>query len=128
MDKPTETFGAFIKSKRLSHQPRLTLKKTAEMLELNITYLSDVENARKKPFSAEKIELFCEKLGLSDEDRTTLYDLAARDNDTVPEDIRETIMYSPVSDYARKALRLVKQGNNDVELWKELIRKMEGDA
>ena len=44
MDKKTLSFGGFIKEKRLTHQPRLTLKKMAESLGVNLTYLSDVEN------------------------------------------------------------------------------------
>ena len=77
----------------------------AESLGVNLTYLSDVENNRKKPFSADKIELFCTVLGLSDEERSDMYDLAARDSETVPKDIADTIMYTEQGDYARKALR-----------------------
>lgn len=127
MEKPTQTFGDYIKSKRTSHQPKLTLKKMAELLGVNLTYLSDVENGRKKAFSAEKINLFCEILELSESERSELYDLAARDNETVSEDIAETIMYTEEGDYARRALRMVNQGKGNVEMWKELIRKMEGD-
>lgn len=125
MDKKTQSFGSFIKEKRLAHQPRLTLKKMAESLEVNLTYLSDVENSRKKPFSADKIELFCDLLELSDEERSEMYDLAARDSESIPQDIADTIMYTEEGDYARKALRMVNQGKGNVELWKELIRRME---
>jgi hypothetical protein len=34
-------------------------------------------------------------------------------------------MYTQEGDYARKALRMVNQGKGNVELWKELIRRME---
>ncbi len=125
MDKRTQSFGGFIKEKRQAHQPRLTLKKMAESLGVNLTYLSDVENNRKKPFPAEKIELFCKLLELTDEERSQMYDLAARDSESVSQDIADTIMYTEEGDYARKALRMVNQGKGNVELWKELIRKME---
>ena len=127
MDKPTKTFGDFIKEKRLNHQPKLTLKKTAELLDMNLTYLSDVENNRKKAFSSEKIDLFCEALGISSEDQEKMYDLAARDTESVPEDIVDTIMYTEEGDYARKALRMVNKGKGNIEFWKELIRKMEAE-
>lgn len=127
MDKPTMTFGDCIKQKRMLHQPRLTLKKMAELMDLNLTYLSDVENNRKKAFSAEKIDLFCRTLDLSQEEKAELYDLAARDTETVSQDIADTIMYTEEGDYARRALRMVKQGKGNVELWKELIRKIEDD-
>ncbi len=125
MEKKTQSFGSFIKEKRLSHQPRLTLKKLAESLGLNLTYLSDIENNRKKPFPAEKIELFCKLLELSDQERSEMYDLAARDSESIPQDIAETIMYTEEGDYARRALRMVNQGKGNVELWKDLIRRME---
>ena len=125
MEKPSKTFGDLIKEKRLSQEPRITLKKMAALLNMNLTYLSDVENNRKKPFPAEKIEAFCETLGLSEEEKAEMYDLAARDNNSVPQDISDTIMYTEQGDYARVALRKVKEGKGDVEMWKELIRKMD---
>ncbi len=127
MDKKTQSFGGFIKDKRLTHQPKLTLKKMAESLGVSLTYLSDVENNRKKPFSADKIELFCTLLGLYDEERSEMYDLAARDSESIPQDIAETIMYTEQGDYARKALRMVNKGKGNVEIWKDLIRRMEED-
>lgn len=125
MKKPEETFGDFIKLKRTEHEPKLTLKKASELTGINLTYLSDVENGRKPPFSAEKINIFCKKLGLSEEDRITMFDLAARDNESVPEDIIDTIMYTEEGDCARRALRMVNEGKGNIEIWKELIRKME---
>ena len=99
----------------------------AEKLGVALTYLSDVENNRKRPFPADRIELFCKLLELSDEERSEMYDLAARDSDSVSQDIADTIMYTEEGDYARKALRMVNQGKGSVELWKELIRKMEDE-
>ena len=127
MQKREMTFGDYIKEKRMNHQPKLTLKKAAELLGINLTYLSDVENNRKKAFTSEKIDLFCQVFGLSPEEREEMYDLAARDTESVPEDIVDTIMYTEQGDYARKALRMVNKGKGNVELWKDLIRRMEGE-
>ena len=127
MVKREKTFGEYIKEKRMNHEPRYTLKKMAEALEMNLTHLSDIENSRKNPFDMEKIESFCKILDLSEEEKAEMYDLAARDSDSVPADIADTIMYTDQGDYARVALRMVKQGKGDIELWKELIRKMEED-
>ena len=127
MQKREMTFGDYIKEKRMNHQPKLTLKKASELLGINLTYLSDVENNRKKAFTSEKIDLFCQVFGLSSEEREEMYDLAARDTESVPEDIVDTIMYTEQGDYARKALRMVNKGKGNVELWKDLIRRMEGE-
>lgn len=128
MQKRNQTFGSFIKEKRMSQEPRITLKQMAELLSLNLTYLSDVENGRKKPFDGSKIERFCEVLNLTPEDRDIMFDLAARDNDSVSEDIADTIMYTEQGDMARIALRMVNQGKGSVDLWKDLIRKMEEES
>lgn len=127
MEKKTITFGEYIKEKRTEHEPRFTLKKMAEALGIKLTYLSDVENGRKNPFDKQKIELFCQILGLSEEEKYEMYDIAARDADKVSEDISETIMYTEQGDLARTALRMVKDGKGNVELWKDLIRKMENE-
>ena len=125
MEKKAKSFGEFIKGKRMDHSPRYTLKKMAEALEMNLTQLSDIENGRRNPFDKEKIELFCKILNLTSDEKSEMYDLAARDSNSVPADIADTIMYTDQGDYARVALRMVNQGKGDVELWKELIRKME---
>lgn len=127
MLKKEITFGEFIKQKRQEHNPRYTLKKMAEALNINLTHLSDIENGRKKPFDKEKIESFCKILDLSQEEEALMFDLAARDVDGVPADITDTIMYTEQGDFARIALRKVNQGKGNIELWKELIRKMEED-
>ena len=128
MEKRTLSFGDYIKDKRMSHNPRYTLKKMAEALGMNLTQLSDIENGRKKPFDGDRINQFCSILGLSDDERTELYDLAARDLDSVPEDIANTIMYTEQGDLARVALRKVNEGKGTVEMWKELIRMMDEEG
>ena len=125
MNRREMSFGEYIKEKRMNHNPRYTLRKMAELLDMNLTHLSDIENGRKNPFDKDKIELFCNVLGLSDDEKSDLFDLAARDSNSVSSDITETIMYTEEGDFARKALRMVNQGKGNVELWKELIRKME---
>lgn len=125
MERAPERFGEYIKKKRMASIPRYTLKKMAQELNMNLTHLSDIENGRKNAFSADKIEKFCEILNLSNEEKERMYDLAARDLDIIPEDISDTIMYTEQGDMARIALRKVNQGKGNVEMWKELIRKME---
>ena len=43
-------FGDFIKKKRLDHPDELTLKEVSKMLDISLSFLSDVENNRRKPF------------------------------------------------------------------------------
>ena len=122
------TFGEYIKEKRLTHEPKYTLKKMAEVLGMNLTHLSDIENGRKNPFDKEKILLFCKVLNLSSDEESEMFDLAARDSDGVSADIMDTIMYTEQGDLARVALRKVNEGNGNADMWKELIRKMEEES
>jgi len=49
-------FGDYIKQKRLQHPDELTLKEVSKMLGISLSFLSDVENNRRKPFDKNKIE------------------------------------------------------------------------
>ena len=118
-------FGDFIKRKRLDHPDDLTLKEVSEMLGISLSFLSDVENNRRKPFDKEKIELFVEKLGLSEDDKAIMFDLAARDRKEVPSDIEDIMMYGEIGEMARFALRQSNAGKIDEEDWKKFIREIE---
>ena len=124
-----ETFGSFIRNKRMGVTPKITLKSMAEQLDLNLTLLSDIENDRKKPFPAEKIELFCEIMNLSDTEKAKMYDMAAKYSDTVSEDIVHTIMEDTESGkYARIALRMTKNGKISEKQWKAFVENAEDNS
>lgn len=123
-----QTFGSFIKSKRMGATPKITLKSMAEKLGLNLTLLSDIENNRKNPFPAEKIELFCEIMNLNEDEKAEMYDLAANYTNTVSEDIVHTIMDDTESGkFARIALRMTKNGKISDENWKAFVESMEDE-
>ena len=116
-------FGDFIKKKRLNHPDELTLKEVSKMLGISLSFLSDVENNRRKPFDKDKIEIFAEELGLTEEDKATMFDLAARDRKEVPSDIEDIMMYGEIGEMARLALRKSNSGEISEEDWKQFIRK-----
>ena len=118
-------FGDFIKQKRLNDPRELTLKDMSERLGISLSFLSDIENNRRKPFDKDKIEKLAQVLNLSDEDKAKMYDLAARDRREIPSDIEDIMMYSEIGDMARLALRQSKAGVIDEEDWKTFIRDME---
>lgn len=98
-------FGEYIKKKRLDDPREITLNSLSKILGISLTYLSDIEAGRKKPFDAKGIEKFCEYLNLSTDEKAWLYDLAAKEKSTVPADIEDVLMYEPIGEYARFALR-----------------------
>ena len=118
-------FGEFIKAKRLADRRELTQKDVADKLGISLTLLSDIEKGRRKPFDSAKIEAFCKFLDLSDEDRSRMYDLAARETGEVPSDIDDTFMYTDIGDLARRALRLSNAGVIEEDDWREFIRQIE---
>ena len=118
-------FGAFIRAKRIKDPRELTLKDISSVLGISGSLLSDIEQGRRKPFDGERIETFSEYLHLTESDRARLYDLAARETGEVPSDIEDTMMFSPIGDLARHALRLSNEGIVDEDDWREFIRRME---
>ena len=118
-------FGDFIKQKRQDDSRELTLKDMSERLGISLSFLSDIENNRRKPFDKDKIEKFAQELNLSDEDKARMYDLAARDRREVPSDIEDIMMYSEIGDMARLALRQSNAGLIDEDDWKKFIRESE---
>lgn len=116
-------FGEFIKSKRLADDRDLTLKDVAKALGISVSMLSDIEQGRRKPFDQEKLERFCDFLGVGDEERALLYDLSAKETRKIPDDIEDTMMYTTSGAYARRALRLTNSGVIGEEDWKRFIRE-----
>jgi len=116
-------FGDYIKKKRQEHPDELTLKEVSKMLGISLSFLSDIENNRRKPFDKDKIELFAEKMGIDSDEKAKMYDLAARDRGEVPSDIEEIMMYEEIGDMARVALRRSKEGKISKEDWEKFLRK-----
>ena len=125
MKEENMRFGAFIRAKRIKDPRELTLKDISSVLGISGSLLSDIEQGRRKPFDSERIETFSEYLHLTESDRARLYDLAARETGEVPSDIEDTMMFSPIGELARHALRLSNEGVVDEDDWREFIRRME---
>lgn len=118
-------FGDFIKKKRQNDPRELTLSDMAKQLGISLSFLSDIENRRRRPFDSEKIEIFAKFLNLTEEEKALMYDLASHEKNEVPSDIEDIFMYDEVGDMARFALRQSKAGNATEEDWKRFIREIE---
>ena len=118
------SFGKHIKHLRRSHPDRVTLNDLSKVLGISLSYLSDVEQGRKRPFDGEKLELFVRFMCLDDKASAKLYDLAGSERKMIPSDI-EDIMGGGIGNLARMALRETKAGYATEEDWKQLIRIIE---
>ena len=125
MQEKNMRFGDFIKKKRLSDSREITQSDMAKVLGISVSLLSEIENRRRRPFDSEKIEIFIEFLGLHEDDKARLYDLASYENREIPSDIEDIFMYEEVGELARFALRQSKAGNITEEDWKRFIRESE---
>lgn len=114
-------YGQFLRSKRISDSRELTLKDVAEELGVSVSFVSDVEQGRRKPYDEEKTEKLIEFLKLTEEDIALMYDLAARENSRIPRDLDDIMMYSEAGEMARYALRMTKKGAVSDDDWRRFI-------
>lgn len=117
-----ETFGSFIKEKRLLRQ--ISLRKFAELLDISPVYMCNMEKDRNPAPKDDILSHMAELLLLSEQETETLYDLAAKSKSTptVSRDLPEYIMDR---DIVRVALRTAKDVDATDEEWQEFIAKLE---
>ena len=125
MNEKRMRFGDFIKRKRMNDPRELTLSDMSKKLGISVSFLSDIENRRRRPFDPEKMEIFAKFMNLTEDETAKMYDLASYETGEVPYDFEETLMYEDVGILARTALRETKAGNLTEEDWKQLIRRGE---
>lgn len=117
-----ETFGSFIKEKRLLRQ--ISLRKFADLLDISPVYMCNMEKDRNPAPKDDILSHMAELLLLSEQEMETLYDLAAKSKSTptVSKDLPEYIMDR---DIVRVALRTAKDVDATDEEWQEFIAKLE---
>ena len=125
MNEKRMRFGDFIKNKRMSDPRELTLSDMSKVLGISVSFLSDIENRRRRPFDVERLEIFAKFFNLNEDETARMYDLASYETGEIPYDFEETLMYEPVGILARTALRQTKAGNATEEDWKRFIREIE---
>ena len=122
MHEKNMRYGQFLRSKRLSDSRELTLKDIAEELGVSVSFVSDVEQGRRKPYDEEKTSKLIKFLKFTEEDIALMYDLAAKENSRIPRDLDDIMMYTEAGDMARFALRMTKKGIVNEDDWRQFIR------
>ena len=123
MKKENMRFGTYLKTLRTERE--ITLKTMSENLGISLSFLSDVEQNRRKPFDSDKLGKIVTYMQLDEDAKALLYDLAAKEKGTIPDDIDDIMMHTEVGDMARHALRLTNAGVIDEADWKKFIREVE---
>ena len=81
-------FGTYFAEKR--NEKEISLRQMARLLGISAPYLGDVEHGRRKPLEIEKLTRAMDVLGLNEEERNTMFDLAGEARDTVAPDLVES--------------------------------------
>ncbi len=112
-------FGDFLQRKRT--EKKITIRKMAEMLGITAPYLNDIEKDRRNPPEMEKLELISQILMLSDEDKTTMFDLAGKKRNSVAPDLPDYIMER---DYVAAALRTARDLDAGEAEWLKFVEEL----
>ena len=111
-----QKFGDYIAQKRL--EKNFSLRKMADMVGLYAPYWSDIEKNRKNPPSLDKLELIASILGLPEDEKTVMLDLAGNGRNTVGPDIPE---YIKENDYVAAALRTARDLGASQDDWEKFV-------
>jgi len=120
----TQCFCGFIKNIRLRDGRRLRQSDVAEKLEMSLSFYSEIEKGYRRPLNAIEMDIFAELFELTNEEKTTMYDLASQETNKIPVDL-EYIMDGESGKWARVALRKAKEVNADEKMWKKFIWDLE---
>lgn len=110
-------FGAYIAQKRIEKDVKL--KPIAEKLGVSVTYLSDIIKGRRNPPDIDGLEALAEVLGLSEDEKNVMLDLAGRERNQVSPDLPEYIMDETLPN-ARVALRRARNAKLGDDFWEEV--------
>jgi transcriptional regulator with XRE-family HTH domain len=113
-----EKFGEYVKS--LRQKLDLSLREVARRIEIEPSYLSDIERGKRNAPAPDKLEKLASVLGLSETERHCFYDLAKIGKKIeIAEDVQNIITENekiPV------LCRKIKEKNINVD---DLLRKLE---
>ena len=118
IDEASEgTFGQYLRAVRQARG--VSVRQMSKAVEKTATYISDIEQGNNRPPEKELLEKIIDQLDLDGytEVRTKLYDLAARERNDVPADIKEDIMNN---DLLIRVIRSIKKNPNGEQFWKRL--------
>lgn len=119
MENKYSNFGDFLQKKR--EEKKVTLRKMADMLGFSAPFLSDVEKDRRNPPEKDKLDMIVNILGLSEEEKDLMFNLAGRRRNTVAPDLPEYIMER---DYVSSALRIARDLNASEEEWMAFVEEL----
>jgi len=103
---------------RIADKHGLSQHGVASLLSMHYSYVSYVMAGKRNAFAESEIKMLCEKLGLNDEEKVSLYEAASFDNKDkcpVPYDIVDYIRKTPA---LREMIRVAIKFDLKDDFWK----------
>ena len=113
------SFGEYLT--QLREAKDVTLRELARKIGVSAPFLSDVEKNRRAPLTAERLEKVAAGLGLSEEEKAEMYDMAGKQRNAIAPDLPEYIMER---EYVSAALRTARDLDAGEAEWREFIEKL----
>ena len=112
-------FGKFLRSVRQAKG--VSIRQLAKEVDKTPTYLSDIENGHNKPPEKELLETIIQKLNLDDSPKfkATLFDLAAKERNDIPADVKDYIMSNQI---LLKIIRTAKDRPDSEQIWSNIAK------
>ena len=112
-------FGKYLRSVRQAKG--VSIRQLAKDVNKTPTYLSDIENGHNKPPEKELLETIIQKLNLDDSPKvkSTLFDLAAKERNDIPADVKDYIMSNQI---LLKIIRTAKDRPDSEQIWSNIAK------
>lgn len=120
MSTSNQRFGDYLAEKRKDKE--YTVRGIASELGISATYYSDVENHRRKGFPPDTLDKLPCILGLTNDEKYTLFYLAGLEKGEISHDIVDYVLSEP---YIQQALRLAKEMDMAENEWKEMVMQLQ---
>ena len=113
-------FAEYVKEKRI--EKGYSLRAFAEAVKIAPAYMSDIEKKKRNAPTGEILVKMVDVLGLQEEEKNKLFDLAAENKKELPQDIAN---YVEDNESVRVALRKAKELKLSETEWFKIIEEME---
>ena len=113
-------FAEYVKEKRI--EKGYSLRAFAEAVKIAQAYMSDIEKKKRNAPTGEILVKMVDVLGLQEEEKNKLFDLAAENKKELPQDIAN---YVEDNESVRVALRKAKELKLSETEWFKIIEEME---
>ena len=112
-------FGKYLRSVRKAKG--ISIRQLAKEVDKTPTYLSDIENGHNKPPEKELLDTIIQKLNLDEfpKVKATLFDLAARERNDIPADVKDYIMSNQI---LFKIIRTAKDRPDSEQIWSNIVK------